>query len=97
MNINSSILTGVNGAEVAGLRTHGIRYRKGTQFCVFARGPALGEVYVNGSFALMYRRTDSKGTPSDRMFQVTDSSFEILPMSHDELVEAVNRLADAAE
>ncbi|ASW27657.1 hypothetical protein JT317_gp38 [Klebsiella phage YMC16/01/N133_KPN_BP] len=40
---------------------------------------------------------DSKGKPSDRMFKVTDASYEILPMSHDELVEAVNKLADAAE
>ena len=97
MNINGSTLTGVNGAEVAGLRTHSIRYRAGTQFCVFARGPALGEVYVNGAFGLMYRRMDSKGKPSDRMFKVTDASYETLPMSHDELVEAVNKLADAAE
>lgn len=84
-------------SEVAGLRTLGLRYREGSQFCLLARGPALAEVSVNGAFALMYRRKDSRGDPDKRMFFVTNSDYEMQEMSHAELVAEVNRLAKLAD
>ena len=84
--------------EVAGLRTTDVRYREGTQFCLVTRGPALGEVHVNGHFGLMYRRTNGAYQPSERTFAVMEKSGdEYTYMTHAELVEAVNKLADAAE
>lgn len=92
------LINGIRGGvEVAGLRTRGIRYREGTQFSLYALGPALGEIMVNGSFGLMYRRKDSKVNPDHRMFHVTNSDYETLDISHAELLEAVNKLADVAD
>ncbi len=84
-------------SEVAGLRTLGLKYREGSQFCLLARGPALAEVSVNGAFALMYRRKDSRGDPDKRMFFVTNSDYEIREMSHGELLAELNRLAEMAD
>ena len=92
------LINGIRGGvEVAGLRTQQIRFREGTQFSLYARGPALGEIMVNGSFGLMYRRTNSTNNVKERMFHVTNSDYETLDMSHAELLEAVNKLADVAD
>lgn len=93
-------ITSTAASEVAGMRTRDINFRAGSQFGIVSRGPALAEVNVNGQFALMYRRKDSRGLHSgysDRMFWVTDEHYEMTVMSHEELVSKINQLAARAD
>lgn len=83
--------------EVAGLfrQDIGLKGYATREYQLVSRGPALGEVEVEGKFGLMFRRKNSCVDKERRMFWVTDANFEMFEMSYSQLTAAIKALVTA--